>query len=46
MIRCMKQHLSNILSSIYEKVNTEAELKKRVACKKACNHEFCKILNT
>ena len=34
MVICTKQHLSNILSSIHEKVKkTEAELKKRVAYK-------------
>ena len=33
-VTCIKQHLSNILSSIHEKVkHAEAELKKRVAYK-------------
>ena len=36
MLICIKQHLSNILGSIYEKVkHTEAELK-NVAYKKVC----------
>ena len=35
MLICIKQHLSNIWSSIHEKLsNTEAELKKSVAYKK------------
>ena len=38
MVMCNKQHLSNIWSWIHLKVNTTvAELKKRVAYKKACN---------
>ena len=38
---CIKQHLSNIWSSIHEKVdNTEAELKKSVTYKKSIY--FCK----
>ena len=33
---CIKQHLSNIWSSVHEKLsNTEAELKKSVAYKKS-----------
>ena len=38
MILCIKQHLSNICSSIHENIkNTETELKKSVAYwKKAC----------
>ena len=36
MIIYIKQHLSNILSSIYDKVNTEAEFKKSVAYTKKC----------
>ena len=36
MLVCTKQHLSNIWSSIHEKLNdTEAELKKNVAYKKS-----------
>ena len=35
MLIYIKQHLSNISSSIYAKVNTEAEFKKRVAYKKS-----------
>ena len=35
MLICIKQHLSNIWSSVHEKLsNTEAELKKNVAYKK------------
>ena len=38
MAICIKQHLSNIWSLIHEKIsNTEAELKKTIAYKKACN---------
>ena len=38
MLICIKQHLSNIWSSIHKKVsNTEVELKKGVAYKNACN---------
>ena len=41
MATCIKQHLSNIWSSIHEKVNnTEAELKKSVTYKKSIY--FCK----
>ena len=37
MLICIKQHLSNIWSSIQEKLrNTEAELKKSDAYKKGC----------
>ena len=37
MLICIKQHLSSIWSSIHKNVrNTEAELKKSVAYKKAC----------
>ena len=37
---CIKHHLSNIWSSILEKVNTEAELKKSVAfIRKPCIHK-------
>ena len=37
MLICIKQHLSNIWSSIHEKLRTtEAELKKSVAYEKAC----------
>ena len=40
MIICIKQHLSNIWSSIHENLsNTEAELKKSVAYKKKCVQE-------
>ena len=31
---CIKQHISNIWSSVHEKGNSEAELKKSVAFKK------------
>ena len=38
MLICIKQNLSNIWSSILEKLsNTEAELKEIVAYKKVCN---------
>ena len=41
MLICIKQHLSTIWSSICEKLsNTEAELKKRVACKKSVYTSF------
>ena len=37
MVMCKKQHLSDIRSLIYEKINnTEAELKERVAYKITC----------
>ena len=38
MLRCLKKRLSNIWSSIYEKVNTEPRLKKKQnnAYKKTC----------
>ena len=40
MVTDVKQHLSNIWSSIHEKFsNTEAALKKSVAYKR--NHVFC-----
>ena len=38
MLLCIKQHLSNIRSSVHKKLsNTEAEIKTGVAYKKACN---------
>ena len=41
MVLCIKQKLSNIWSSNHEKVkklsNTDTELKKSIAYKKACN---------
>ena len=37
MVTCIAQHLSNIQSSIHEKLsNTDAQLKKSVAYKKVC----------
>ena len=37
IVKCIKQHLSKICSTIYEKLSdTEAELTKSVAYKKAC----------
>ena len=37
MLICIKQHISNIWSSIHEKLNnTEAGLKKGIAYKKKC----------
>ena len=37
IIICTKQHLSNIQSSVHEKLsNTEAELKKSIAYKRKC----------
>ena len=50
MLICIKQHLSNIWSSIHEKLgNTETELNKIKILKKACIHltkkaciHFCK----
>ena len=44
MLICIKKHLSNIRSSVYEKVeNTEAELKKSVAYIKT--FVVCKLLS-
>ena len=41
MVTCIKQHLSNIWSSIHEKLsNTESQLKKSVAYKKKRVHIF------
>ena len=37
IVICIEQHLSNVLSSIHEKLsNTEAELKKSLLIKKTC----------
>ena len=44
MLICIKQHLSNIWSSIHKKLsNTETELKKSVAYKKACRLSFYEV---
>ena len=43
ILECIKQHLSNVWSSIHEKfTNTEVELKKSVAYKKSVYIIICK----
>ena len=49
MVKCIKQHLSNIWSSVHEKVksNTEAKFKTIVTYKKACiSLDSCKLTHS